>query len=155
MERLDSTVPLYDRLRALIAAWTAKDLERVLGFMSEDIVWQYAAPGLPPLKGKGKARQLLQRFLSEMHDVEWRIEHHAETDHRLFVEGVDAYRTTDGVAVAVPYVGVLDFQDGLIIGWRDYVDLGVITDQKLGKPWPAHLTALVGTPMSASMRSGT
>ena len=137
--------PLYDRLLQVVAAWTDKDAERALSFMSDDIVWHYACPGLPPLRGKAGARKLLGRFLGEMHEVAWRIVHHAETADRLFVEGVDEYRTSEGTRVASPYAGVLEFRDGLITGWRDYVDLQVVADQKAGKPAAAHVEALVAS----------
>lgn len=135
---------LFSRLTQVIAAWQAKDVEAVLAFMADDIVWHYAAPGAPPVHGKAAARKLLLKFQSDMYDIQWRIFHHAETADRLFIEGVDDYRTTDGKRVAVPYTGVLDFQDGLITGWRDYVDLGVIAQQKVGEPFTAQVDALIG-----------
>lgn len=124
----------FQTFQKLIAAWKARDVETVLAFMSEDVVWHYAAAAMPPTRGKPAARKLLQRFLGDMHDVQWRIFSHAETGERLFVEGVDEYRTPDGKTVATPYAGVLDFRDGLICGWRDYVDLGVAAAQKAGEP---------------------
>lgn len=135
---------LFSRLKQVIAAWQAKDVDAVLAHMADDIVWHYAAPGSPPVRGKTAARKLLLKFQSDMHDIQWRIFHHAETADRLFIEGVDDYRTTDGKRVAVPYTGVLDFHDGLIVGWRDYVDLGVIAQQKAGEPFTAQVDALIG-----------
>lgn len=135
---------LFSRLKQVIAAWQAKDVDAVLAHMADDIVWHYAAPGSPPVHGKAAARKLLLKFQSDMHDIQWRIFHHAETADRLFIEGVDDYRTTDGKRVAVPYTGVLDFRDGLIVGWRDYVDLGVIAQQKAGEPFTAQVDALIG-----------
>ena len=145
-----SEAPLHDRLLRVIAAWTGGDAEGALSLMSDDIVWHYACPGLPPLRGKAAARRLLSRFMGEMREIDWRIVHHAETADRLFVEGVDAYRTPEGAQVAVPYAGVLDFKDGLITGWRDYVDLQVVADQKAGKPAAAHVEALVAPAAAAA-----
>ena len=135
--------PLYAKLQQLIAAWQAKDIDRVLGFMHDDIVWHYAAAAMPPVRGKATAAKLLHRFQADMHQITWRIFAHAETDDRLFVEGVDDYRTADGLRVAAPYAGVLDFKDGLIIGWRDYVDIGVIAAQKAGEPLSAQVLGLL------------
>jgi limonene-1,2-epoxide hydrolase len=135
---------LYSRLTEVISAWQAKDVDKVLSYMSDDIVWHYAAPALPPIRGKAAARKLLVKFQSDMHDIQWRIFNHAETADRLFLEGVDDYRTTDGKRMAVPYAGVLDFRDGLITGWRDYVDLAVIAQQKAGEPFTAQVDALIG-----------
>lgn len=138
--------PLFDRLQAVIAAWRDQDLEGALAFMAEDIVWHYAAPGLPPIRSKAAARKLLGRFMGDMRDVRWKIIHHAETENHLFVEGVDEYDTPEGVRVALPYAGVLDFKEGLITGWRDYVDLQVLAAQKAGEAWPAHVEPLVSRP---------
>lgn len=125
---------LYAILQQVIHAWQAKDIDRVLGFMADDIVWHYAVAVMPPVRGKAAARKLLERFQADMHRIEWRIFAHAEAGDRLFVEGVDDYRTTEGRRVATPYAGVLDFRGDLIAGWRDYVDLSVMTEQKAGAP---------------------
>lgn len=135
-------------LQQLIAAWQAKDVERVLGFMAEDIVWHYAAAALPPVRGKAAARKLLSRFQADMHGIQWRIFAHAETEDRLFVEGVDDYTSTDGRRVATPYAGVLDFRGDLIVGWRDYVDLGVAERQKAGEPFSRQVLELLERPTS-------
>ncbi|MFC3069187.1 nuclear transport factor 2 family protein [Phenylobacterium soli] len=134
----------FDTLSKVIAAWQAKDLDAVLSHLADDIVWHYAAPGLPPIRGKATAAKLLARFHADMHGIEWRIFNWSETYDRLFIEGVDDYRTSEGRRVAVPYAGVLEFRDGLIVGWRDYVDLGVIAAQKSGEPLSAQVLELLG-----------
>jgi len=138
----------YAILRQVIEAWQAKDLDRVLAHMADDIVWHYAAPALPPVRGKATARKLLDRFHGDMHGIEWRIFAYAESGDRLFIEGVDDYRTADGVRVAAPYAGVLEFRGDLIVGWRDYVDLGVVAQQKAGEPLSAQVLALLDRPVA-------
>lgn len=139
----------YAILRQVIEAWQAKDVERVLAFMHDDIVWHYAAAAMPPVRGKAAARKLLTRFQADMHGIEWRIFAHAETGDRLFIEGVDDYRTTDGHRVATPYAGVLEFRDDLIVGWRDYVDLGVAAQQKAGEPLSRQVAELLDRPLAS------
>lgn len=134
---------LYRRFARLIDAWQSRDTEQVLSFMHEDIVWHYAAAAMPPVRGKAQAAKLLARFQADMHQITWRIFAHAETENRLFVEGVDDYRTSGGTRVAAPYAGVLEFQDDLVIGWRDYVDVGVIAAQKAGEPLSAQVSGLI------------
>ena len=136
----------YDILGQVIEAWQAKDIDRVLAHMADDIVWHYAAPALPPVRGKAAARRLLVRFGEDMHGIEWRIFAHAEAGDRLFIEGVDDYRTAGGRRVAVPYAGVLEFRGDLITGWRDYVDLGVIDAQKRGEPLSVQVLGLLDRP---------
>jgi limonene-1,2-epoxide hydrolase len=133
----------FDILKQVIAAWQAKDLDRVLALMHDDIVWHYAAPGAPPVRGKAKAEKLLKRLQADMHDIAWRIFAHAEAGDRLFIEGVDEYTNAEGRRIAVPYAGVLEFQGDQIIGWRDYVDLAVISQQQSGEAAPAHVRELL------------
>jgi limonene-1,2-epoxide hydrolase len=138
----------YAILQQVIQAWHAKDIDGVLAFMDDEIVWHYAASALPPVRGKAAARKLLGRFQADMHGIQWRIFAHSETGDRLFIEGVDDYRTTDGHRVAVPYAGVLEFRRDLIVGWRDYVDLGVIDQQKAGEPLTRQVEDLLDRPVA-------
>jgi limonene-1,2-epoxide hydrolase len=140
--------PLFQRLQQMITAWQAKDIDKVLTFLHEDLVWHYAAGPMPPVRGKAMAAKLLGRFTADMHAIQWRIFAHAESGDRLFVEGVDEYTSADGKRIAAPYAGVLEFKDGLIIGWRDYVDIGVIAQQKAGEPITAQVEALLSRAMS-------
>ena len=133
----------YGILLQVIEAWQAKDIDRVLSHMDDDIVWHYAAAAMPPVRGKATARKLLNRFHGEMHAIQWRIFAHAESGDRLFVEGVDDYQTRDGHRVATPYAGVLEFRGDLIIGWRDYVDIGVTARQQAGEPLSAQVESLL------------
>jgi ketosteroid isomerase-like protein len=132
--------------KAIIAAWKAKDVEGVLALMHDDIVWHFAVAAEPPVVGKAGARKFTQRFGASMAEVRWRVFDYAESGDRLFVEGVDEFTTTDGKRVAAPYAGVLEFRDGLVIGWRDYVDVGVMAAQQAGAPISKQVAALIDRP---------
>ena len=140
----------FDTLQMLIKAWQAKDIDGVLSYMHDDIVWHYAVGAMPPVRGKATARKLLTRFQADMFDVKWRIFAHAAVGDTLFVEGVDDYHTADGCRVAAPYAGVLEFRDGLIVGWRDYVDIGVIASQKAGEPLTPQVEGLLARPVAGN-----
>lgn len=71
----------------------------------------------------------------------------AETDDRLFYEATEDFDTPEGRRVLVPYAGILDFRDGLIIGWRDYFDRGLIDGQVAGdRALPDYCRDLVDRP---------
>ena len=133
-------------LRAIIEAWKAKDIDAVLSHLHDDVVWHYAVAAAPPLVGKAKARRFLERFAADANDIRWRIFAHQEAGDRLFVEGVDEFRTAAGDVIATPYAGVLDFSGDLVIGWRDYVDVGVMTAQRAGAPTTDHVKTLIDRP---------
>jgi limonene-1,2-epoxide hydrolase len=141
---------LYGILQQLIKVWQAKDIDGVLAFMDDEIVWHYAAGAMPPVRGKATAAKLLSRFQADMHNIEWRLFAYAESGDRLFIEGVDEYQTADGRRVAAPYAGVLEFKGDRIIGWRDYVDIGVIADQKEGRPITPQVEQLINRPVAAT-----
>lgn len=132
------------QFQAVIDAWCAKDAEAVFDAMTDDVVWHYAAAIAPPARGKDQARAFVDAFGANIESVRWRIFHHSETGDRLFVEGVDEYTTKDGVVVAVPYAGVIEFRGDKISGWRDYVDRGVIDAQKAGGAMSPQVEELVG-----------
>ncbi|MCB0999728.1 MAG: nuclear transport factor 2 family protein [Acidimicrobiales bacterium] len=133
-------------LRSIMGHWRDGDLDAVVAHLHDDIVWHYAAGAMPPVRGRDKARRLLEVLQHQMLDVRWQAFASAEVGDRLFVEGVDAYRTPDGHEVATPYAGVLELRDGLVIGWRDYVDLGVAARHRSGEPFADHLTELLARP---------
>jgi len=133
-------------VKQVIAAWTAGDIDGALAHMHDDIVWHYAAAVAPPARGKTKARRFLENFKSQIVEVRWRLFDSAEAGNRLFVEGVDEYTATDGAIVKAPYAGVFDFDGDLIIGWRDYVDVGLMEAQKRGEVVGAWVDALIDRP---------
>jgi len=132
--------------QSVIAAWKAKDIDAVLSHMSDDIVWHYAAAISPPLIGKGPARKFMEDFAARIGEVRWRVFDYAEAGDRLFVEGVDEYFGKDGVRVATPYAGVLDFRGDLITGWRDYFDAGGSAAMRAGGKAPAQVEELIARP---------
>jgi limonene-1,2-epoxide hydrolase len=130
-------------LLGLISAWKSKDIDGVLAFMHDDIIWHYAAVIAPPLKGKVKARKLLEGMASQIRDVTWRIFDYAERGDRLFVEGVDEYVSTEGLLISAPYAGVVEFRDGKIIGLREYFDMGAVNALKAGEGLKEHVRMLM------------
>lgn len=134
------------QFQSVIDAWKRKDVEAVFAAMTDDIVWHYAAAIAPPARGKAEARAFVTAFGANIGEVRWRIFHHAETADRLFVDGVDEYTTTDGIDIAAPYAGVIEFRGDRISGWRDYVDRGVIEAQKAGGSWSDQVKELLARP---------
>ena len=128
---------------SLISAWKAKDIDGVLGHFAEDIVWHYAAAIAPPVRGKDKARKLLQGLAPQVGEVSWRIFDALEEGDRLFVEGVDEYVSAEGRMVSAPYAGVVEFRGELITGLREYFDMGVVSAMKSGAETPLHVRALI------------
>jgi limonene-1,2-epoxide hydrolase len=126
----------------VIRAWKTHDAEAVLAHMADDIVW-YVYVGQPPVVGKAAARETLAKLGPARHAENWRVFHHAVRGERLFVEGVDDFTDATDHRIAVPYAGVVEFKDGLITGWRDYFDAGILDKMKAGGPVPEAIEPLV------------
>ncbi len=127
----------------LIERWKVKDIDGVLALMDDDIVWHYAAAIAPPVRGKVKARKLLEMLAPQVGEVRWRVFDHAERADRLFVEGVDEYVAPDGKLVSAPYAGVVEIRDGRISALREYFDMGVVNALKAGEPMTEHVRVLL------------
>jgi limonene-1,2-epoxide hydrolase len=135
---------------SVIEAWKQKDIDKVLSYMTDDIVWHYLAAVQPPVHGHAGARKFMERFGSELGEVRWRVFHYAEDGDRLFVEGVDEFDTKAGARVATPYAGVLEFRGDKICGWRDYCDSGVAGAMRAGGAASSQVEELVGRPAVTS-----
>ncbi|HVH36979.1 MAG TPA: nuclear transport factor 2 family protein [Sphingomicrobium sp.] len=135
-----------EQFQRVIDGWKRKDVDYVLSQMTDDVVWHYAAAIAPPARGKDEARAFIDRFGADIGEVRWRIFHHSEDGDRLFVEGVDEYTTAQGIDIAAPYAGVIEFRGDKISGWRDYVDRGTIEAQKAGGGWSDQVKELSSRP---------
>lgn len=136
----------FQRFTAVVSAWNARDADAAVAGMADDIVWHVAAGAMPPLQGKDAARAFIERFSGDIAEARWRIFHHAEDGDRLFVEGVDDYTNREGIQIAAPYCGVIEFRDGLITGWRDYFDMKLLDHLKAANRMPRHVQALIDRP---------
>jgi len=127
----------------LVAAWNEGDVDAVLALMTDDVRWHVAAGAFAPIEGKAGVRAFLDQLRSDMTETRWRILRHAEAGELLFVEGVDAYRRTNGIEVAAPYAAVVEFRGERIVAWRDYLDTRRMEKLRAGEESPAHVRALV------------
>jgi len=133
-----------DVLKAVIKHWSERqDVDAVLEHLSDGLVWHFSAVTQPAVHGKAGARKFLEGFKNRVKNPRWRIFRIAETDDALFVEGADEFETPDGTTVVIPYMGILDFDGDLIIGWRDYFDRGIADDGVAGKGLPDHAADLI------------
>lgn len=126
----------------LVEAWNAGDINAVLALMTDDVRWHVAAGAFAPIEGKSGVRAFLAQLRADMTETRWRILRHAETGNLLFVEGVDAYRRTNGIEVAMPYAAVVEFDGDRIAAWRDYLDTRRMEKLRAGDPAPGHVRAL-------------
>jgi len=110
-------------IEALMQANMNRDDEKFMEFLADDIVYHYHV-GSRPLVGKEWVQKFLNKYREITADVNWRVDRYAETENELFVEGYEEYLDTrTNEIIAHPYMGIFEFRDGKITGWRDYFEM--------------------------------
>jgi limonene-1,2-epoxide hydrolase len=119
-------------VRRFIDAWKTRDLERIMGFFTDDCV--YHNMPLDPVKGPAAIRAVLQSFAGMSTAIEWELHQIAETEGGVVLtERTDRFEI-GGKWVALPVMGSFELRDGKICAWRDYFDLAQFTKQMPGAP---------------------
>jgi limonene-1,2-epoxide hydrolase len=117
-------------VRAFIGAFNANDLDRIMGFFSEDAVY-HNIPG-QPVQGTAAIRGVIQGFLGMATQVDWIVHQLAETqDGVVLTERTDRFLIR-GKWVELPVMGAFDLREGRITGWRDYFDMKQFQSQLNG-----------------------
>src|SRR5688572_2629160 len=118
-----------DTLHDVIEAWHRLDVEGVIKHLHKDFVWNNSGGMRPTIDGKDAMREALVGMAGKLDSNSWRLFDVAEIGDTVWMEGVDEFIGKDGVRLAVPYAGVLEFKDGLILKWREYFNAYVQTSQ--------------------------
>jgi limonene-1,2-epoxide hydrolase len=118
-------------VRAFFDAFQAKDLERAMDMMSEDIVYQNVP--FPADRGKASVRRTLAAFGYFVTGFEVRWHNIAERDGVVLTERTDIM-TGPLVYIDLPVCGTFELRDGRITVWRDYFDLAGATAKLLVSP---------------------
>ncbi|SER71432.1 limonene-1,2-epoxide hydrolase family protein [Sphingobium sp. YR768] len=109
-----------DRTKDFIALWSRIDLEAILAMMAPHCIYH----NMPwaPLQGHDAIREGLTSFLAGAAAIDWQLLHAAENrDGMVMTERVDRFLIADRW-IEMPVMGIFEWQDGLIIHWRDYFD---------------------------------
>lgn len=109
-----------DTLHRFFAAWSKHDIDTVLTLVHPDVVYQNM-PFPDVIRGREGVRAFATRFARGMTDVRIEIRNVVEQGDVLMHEGWESY-DRGGRRITLPYAGVFEFRDGLILGWRDYFD---------------------------------
>jgi limonene-1,2-epoxide hydrolase len=117
-------------VRAFIGAFNANDLDRIMGFFSEDAVYHNIP--VQPVQGTAAIRGVIQGFLGLATQVDWIVHQLAETqDGVVLTERTDRFLIR-GKWVELPVMGAFDLREGRITGWRDYFDMKQFQSQLNG-----------------------
>ena len=114
-----------------IAAWEARDTDRIMGFFAEGAVYHNIP--MPRLTGHAEIRAFIAPFLQSAEKVTFEVLHSAENaDGTVLNERVDTFHQPGGKTLRFEVMGVFEFKDGKISAWRDYFDLKEVERQMAG-----------------------
>ncbi|WP_242914014.1 nuclear transport factor 2 family protein [Brevundimonas pishanensis] len=126
-----------ERLLSMIDAWARQDLDAVMTFLHDDIEWNNSGGFGPVIKGKAAMREALDAMAANIAESRWRLFDYVEEGDRLWMEGADEFILKDGKRIAIPYMGMLEYEGGLIRYWREYYNGYLHTTQgKTGEVAP-------------------
>ena len=135
-----------DTLKLLISSWRKQDIDGVLALVDEEFIWNNSGGLRPPLVGKAAMRADLERMAGNIKESKWRLFGWTEVGETVWMEGVDEFIRKDGIRVAIPYAGVVEFRDGLILNWREYYQGQLIEDALNGKGVSAVVDSMLDRP---------
>ncbi|WP_417493238.1 nuclear transport factor 2 family protein [Maricaulis sp.] len=138
----------FEVLQTIIKSWCeTQDVEAVIAHLTEDVVWHYSTTAAAPKIGHDGAREFLKAYKLKARRPNWRIFRAAEAGNALFVEGADEFDTVEGGHVAVPYMGIFEFEGQRIKAWRDYFNPGLVAEGERGVSPPDYVRALLDRPV--------
>jgi limonene-1,2-epoxide hydrolase len=119
-------------VRRFVETWKTRDLDRILGFFTDDCVYHNIP--LDPVQGTTAIRAVLQGFAGMATAIEWELLQIAETEGGVVLtERIDKFEI-GGKWIALPVMGAFELRDGKICAWRDYFDMAQFTKQLPGAP---------------------
>lgn len=120
------------------AAFGAGDMQKLLGLMTPDIVWEFPASSVIPWAGKFTGPGEVARFFSAIMEysepeVFEPLRYIASDDDRVVVLGRERFRAkATGRSWACEWAHAFTVRDGKIAAFREYTDTAAMT-QALGK----------------------
>lgn len=127
------TMTNTDIAKSIILAWRGLDVEKVLSYVSDDIVWHSHAGGKPPLIGKKAMREFITALGAGIAVNNWRVFAMTEAGDTVYAEGVDDFTLKNGKQIVAPYLGMMKMKNGLVVEWRDYFEGALVEKMKKGE----------------------
>src|SRR5438270_1235408 len=109
-------------VRDFLAAWTARDGERLGAFFAADAVMQMMPR--EPIHGRDAIQEELTNQMAWATDFDLAVEAIATSGNTVLAERTDRF-VMGGRTITVPVVGVFELgAEGTFSAWRDYFDWG-------------------------------
>jgi limonene-1,2-epoxide hydrolase len=119
-----------DVVKKFCAAIEEKDLSAVKALLDEKVV--YHNIGSEPAKGRDATLAAIRFQFDTFDPIAFRIRNLATDGDTVLTERVDEV-TANGVTAPVPVMGTFEVNNGRIVHWRDYFDLGLTAKLMAGE----------------------
>jgi ketosteroid isomerase-like protein len=122
-----STQSNVELVKAAYAAFGAGDLQKMLGLMTSDIVWEFPASKIIPWAGTFNGPSQVGRFFAALmeHSEAESFEplHFVATEDRVVVLGRERFRVkSTGLIWACEWAHAFTVRDGKLASFREYTD---------------------------------
>ncbi len=114
-----------DVVDTFIAAWGRKDIDEIMGFFTDDAVYENV-PIDPPNEGLEAIRKTIEGFIGMAEKIEFVVHHQAVNGNIVLNERTDRFLIGEKWAEG-RVMGVFELRDGKIAAWRDYFDMAQFT----------------------------
>ncbi len=114
-----------DVIDTFIAAWGKKDIDEIMGFFTDDAVYENV-PIDPPNEGLEAIRKTIEGFIGMAEKIEFVVHHQAVNGNIVLNERTDRFLMGEKWAEG-RVMGVFELRDGKIAAWRDYFDMAQFT----------------------------
>lgn len=118
-EKAVSENPNIAVVKQMIAAWDARDANRIADLFTEDGVLHSMM--IEPIKGRENIRPRMAFLVDNASYMEIKPRNFAVVGNTVFLERTDNF-TFKGHSGSVPVVGVLEIEGGKVKEWREYYD---------------------------------
>lgn len=138
----DSAIQVVERF---LDAMRARDLERAVALLSEDVEYQNVP--FPPHRGRLATERMLRRFMKFPGEFVIDVHHIAERDGVVLTERTDGVRGS-WLKLDFWVCGTFQVRSGQIVLWRDHFDIVTFSAQLLAAPLRGLLQARTPEPAS-------
>jgi len=115
-------------VRAYIAAFEARDMNRIVAMTAPDIIYHNIP--MEVVRGREAFEKLQASFIGRSIEVRWEILNIAQADDgAVLTERVDHFLMPKDRRISVRVMGIFELSEGLVARWRDYFDLAEFNAQ--------------------------
>ncbi|MBJ68686.1 MAG: limonene-1,2-epoxide hydrolase [Acidimicrobiaceae bacterium] len=114
-------------IRSFCEAWSQGDLDEIMVHFDESAIYHNIPMEIQ--EGLENIRGFIEGFLTMASSIEFDILHQVTEGDVVMNERVDTLVMGENT-IALPVMGIFELENGKIVKWRDYFDMGQLTGQQ-------------------------